>query len=98
MLQSEKKYTDAQKKLKGLLDIGQQCGCINVNVKRKANKEKENCKVRRRSNTRGREVEGIKKLSKGRMSNCCVGYYEVDLLLTLYVETGRGQYSQLVAH
>ena len=31
------------------------------------------------------------------MSNCCADYYEVDLLLTLYVETGRGQYSQWVA-
>ena len=29
------------------------------------------------------------------MSNYCAGQYEVDWLLTLYVETGRGQCSQL---
>ena len=29
------------------------------------------------------------------MSDYCAGQYEVDWLLTLYVETGRGQCSQL---
>ena len=48
--------------LKKSFGIGQQCGCANANVKRKANKEKEDYKVGRRSNARGGEVEGIKKV------------------------------------
>ena len=38
-----------------------------------------------------------KKSGERGMSNCCARYHEVDLLLTLYVETGRRRHSQWVA-
>ena len=87
-----KKYVNTYMEiLKKSFGIGQQCGCTNANVKRKANKEKEDYKVGRRSNARGGEAEEMEEAKKvGReMGKCCAGYYEVDLLLTLYIETGR---------
>ena len=51
-----------------------------------------------RGNVRGGEVDGMKETKKSGergMSNCCARYHEVDLMLTLYVETGRGCCSQL---
>ncbi|EJC99946.1 uncharacterized protein FOMMEDRAFT_159523 [Fomitiporia mediterranea MF3/22] len=82
--------------LKKSFSVGQQCGCVNANSNRKASVKQEG--QRRRGNTNGGARSGRdgrdERQKDGRrwMSNYCAGYYEVDRLLTLYVE---GRCSQL---
>ncbi|EJD01803.1 uncharacterized protein FOMMEDRAFT_156930 [Fomitiporia mediterranea MF3/22] len=84
--------------LKKSFSVGQQCGCVNANANREASVKQEG--QRRRGNANGGARSGRderQKVGRRWMSNYCAGYYEVDRLLTLYVEGWCSQLGGIIA-
>ena len=82
--------------LKKSFSICQQCGCTSANANRKANVKKGDNEGEAMQEA-GRGAEGMEGSQKfGRVSSYCASYYEVDCLLTLYVEGWCSQLGGIV--